>query len=170
MLSYKSGHSIDYLTDAVATGRESYYTGATAAGEPPGRWYGAGAAALGLTGEVDHEVIANLYGKFLDPRDGQTVLGHKGRKYATPEELFAKALAANPHASPEQREALRVVAENKARGNVAFHDVTFNVQKSVTVLHAAFEAQEVAARRAGDLEAERGWAAHRGAIEEAIWA
>ncbi|HEV7452927.1 MAG TPA: MobF family relaxase, partial [Pseudonocardiaceae bacterium] len=57
-----------------------------------------------------------------------------------------------------------------ARSNVAFHDATFNVQKSVTVLHAAFEAQEVAARRAGDVEAEQAWAAHRLAVEAAIWA
>ncbi|MGH3991296.1 MAG: relaxase domain-containing protein, partial [Pseudonocardiaceae bacterium] len=57
MLSYYSGHSIDYLTDAVAAGRESYYTQATAEGEPPGRWWGAGAEQLGLTGEVDNEVI-----------------------------------------------------------------------------------------------------------------
>ncbi len=170
MLSYSSGHSIDYLTDAVAAGRESYYTGAVATGEPPGRWYGRGAVALGLAGEVDHEVIAALYGRFVDPRDGQTVLGHSGRRYATPEELFARALAANPGASAEQREQLRLVAEKEARSNVAFHDVTFNVQKSVTVLHAAFEAQEVAARRAGDVEAERAWAAHRVAVEEAIWA
>ncbi len=170
MLSFYSGHSIDYLTDAVATGRESYYTQATAEGEPPGRWWGAGAAHLGLTGEVDNEVIKALYGRFLDPRDGHTVLGHGGRRYATPHELFAKALVANPNASPEQREQLRLLAEKEARSNVAFHDATFNVQKSVTVLHAAFEAQEVAARRAGDVDAEGAWAAHRLAVEEAIWA
>ncbi|MGH3777967.1 MAG: MobF family relaxase [Pseudonocardiaceae bacterium] len=170
MLSYYSGHSIDYLTDAVASGRESYYTGAVAEGEPPGRWWGAGASTLGLAGEVDNDVIKALYGRFLDPRDGRTVLGHGGRRYATPEELFAKALAANPHAAPEHREQLRLLAEKEAKSNVAFHDATFNVQKSVTVLHAAFEAQEVAARCAGDVEAEAAWAAHRLAVEEAIWA
>jgi hypothetical protein len=53
MLSLSSGHSADYLTAAVAAGRESYYTGAVAAGEPPGRWYGRGAEQLGLAGEVD---------------------------------------------------------------------------------------------------------------------
>lgn len=169
MLSYYSGHSIDYLTGAVAVGRESYYTGAVAAGEPPGRWFGAGAAALGLSGEVDNDVIADLYGRFLDPRDGETVLGHSGRRYATAEELFARALESNPYASPEEREQLRLLAEKEARSNVAFHDVTFNVQKSVTVLHASYEAQEVAARRAGDVEAERAWSIRRLAVEEAIW-
>ena len=35
MLTISSGHSADYLLNAVATGRENYYTGAVAAGEPP---------------------------------------------------------------------------------------------------------------------------------------
>lgn len=50
VLSISSGHCADYLTGAVATGRENYYTGAVAAGEQPGRWYGRGAVALGLAG------------------------------------------------------------------------------------------------------------------------
>ena len=50
VLTISSGHSPDYLLNAVATGRENYYTGAIAAGEPPGRWYGRGAAAVGLAG------------------------------------------------------------------------------------------------------------------------
>ena len=35
MLTLSSGHSAEYLTGAVAAGRENYYTGAVAAGEPP---------------------------------------------------------------------------------------------------------------------------------------
>ena len=34
MLTISSGHSASYLTDAVAAGRENYYTGAVTAGEP----------------------------------------------------------------------------------------------------------------------------------------
>ena len=45
-----SGHSASYLTEAVASGRENYYTGAVTAGEPPGRWCGQGAVLLGLAG------------------------------------------------------------------------------------------------------------------------
>jgi hypothetical protein len=52
MLTISSGHSADYLLNAVATGRENYYTGAVAEGEPPGRWYGAGAKEPGLAGVV----------------------------------------------------------------------------------------------------------------------
>ena len=44
----------DYYLSTVAKGIEDYYAGA---GEVPGRWRGAGAAALGLGGEVDADVL-----------------------------------------------------------------------------------------------------------------
>ncbi len=194
VLTVSSGHSADYLTGAVAAGRENYYTGAVAAGEPPGRWGGKGAEALGLVGEVDHQDMTALYEHFVDPtdegfRDPQAwataaKLGHAGRRYLTEEEIYAAALDAEPDASPERREELRVEAGTRARRNVAFLDATFSVQKSVTVLHAAFEREEVAARHAREAAAAAGdagraadagtteaaWAAHRQAVEDAIWA
>ena len=163
MLTISSGHSADYLTGAVAVGRENYYTGAVAAGEPPGRWYGKGAEKLGLEGLVDTEDMTALYEHFIDPRDASfrdpehwdeaDRLGHTGRRYASADEIFMAAVAAEPDASPERREELRLEASAKSRKNVAFLDATFSVQKSVTVLHTAFEAQEVAARTRGDLDA-----------------
>ena len=42
----------------------SYYT---AAGEPPGQWAGKGAAALGLSGQVDPDVIERLYQENIGP-------------------------------------------------------------------------------------------------------
>ncbi|MBB6571712.1 MobF family relaxase [Kribbella sandramycini] len=208
-MSVHAGHRADYLTGAVASGRENYYTGATAAGEPPGRWYGRGAAALGLRGEVDAQDMTALYERFLDPRDERfgdpalwdeaDTLGHTGRVYKTEAELYAAALAAEPGADAERREELRTEVGKKAQKNVAFHDATFSVQKSVTVLHTSFEAQEVRAlkqlndarvalgaagrstwnplrRRAlvqavhrAETEAAT-WTAHREAVEAAIWA
>lgn len=208
MLTISSGHSASYLTEAVATGRENYYTGAVTAGEPPGRWYGVGADNLGLVGEVDTQDMTALYDRFLDPRDPAfrdssrwdeaATLGHTGRQYQTEEQLCAAALAAEPGADPERRAELRLEAGKKARKNVAFLDATFSVQKSVTVLHTAIEAQQVqaagAAARArdalvgavqsGDAGAvrrhtrevaeaevvEAAWAEHRRAVEDAIWA
>lgn len=180
VLTISSGHSASYLTDAVAKGRENYYTGAVAAGEPPGRWYGAGAAALGLHGEVDTQDMRAVYERFLDPRDPQfrdpaqwedvATLGRVGRRYVTEDELFKAALDAEPSATPERQAEMRLDAGKRARKNVAFLDATFSVQKSVTVLHAAFEAQEVAARNSGDPQSAEVWAAHRAAVEEAIWA
>ncbi|GAA4539298.1 relaxase domain-containing protein [Pseudonocardia xishanensis] len=95
MLTISSGHSAGYLLDAVATGRENYYTGAVAAGEPPGRRHGRGADALGFRGLVDHHDMTALYERFIDPRDERlrdpqqwdeaSTLGHTGRRYATEE-------------------------------------------------------------------------------------
>ncbi|MGH8880341.1 MAG: relaxase domain-containing protein, partial [Stackebrandtia sp.] len=162
MLTISSGHSADYLTGAVATGRENYYTGAVAAGEPPGRWYGRGAETLGLAGEVDAQDMTALYEQFIDPRDDAfrdpgrwddeevARLGHTGRRYRSQDEIYAASLAAEPDAGAERRAALRLEAGQRARKNVAFLDATFSVQKSITVLHAAFEAQEVRARAAAE--------------------
>ena len=209
MLTVANGYSVSYLTDEVAKGRENYYTDAVAAGEPPGRWYGAGAAKLGLVGLVDEQDMRAVYEQFLDPRDeafndptrwGEaSTLGHTGRKYPTEDELYAAALDAEPHATPERREELRLDAGKRARKNVAFLDATFSVQKSVTVLHTAFEAQQVKAERSAARAAEAlavatstgagptelaelarlrddataaadSWRAHRDAVEDAIWA
>jgi conjugative relaxase-like TrwC/TraI family protein len=168
VLSFSIGHSIDYLTDQVAAGREAYYSDAVAAGEPPGRWSGLGAVALGLSGEVDTDVISALYGRFIDPRDGVTVLGNPYRNYLQAEELYARKLEANPLATPEERELMRVKAGKEAHETVAFYDATFSPPKSVTVLYFAFEAQEMAARAAGDLGTAAMWAAHRQAVEGAV--
>jgi conjugative relaxase-like TrwC/TraI family protein len=180
VLTIYRGYSVQYLTREVATGRENYYTGAVSEGEPPGRWYGTGAEALGLSGLVDHQDMEALYEHFVNPRDPAfkdrdrwqeaSTLGHAGRSYKTVDELYAEALDAEPYADAERREQLRREASKRERKNVAFYDVTFSVPKSITVLHAAFEHQEVQARRAGDLEAAAAWAAHKQAVEDAIWA
>ncbi|MDD7967789.1 MobF family relaxase [Actinomycetospora lemnae] len=180
MLSVSSGYSPDYLLNEVATGRESYYTGAVTDGEPPGRWWGRGAEKLGLSGLVDAQDMRGIYERFLDPRhegfvdpdrwDEVPTLGHTGRRYATEDELYAAAFEREPDASAERRAELRVEAGKQARHNVAFLDATFSVQKSVTVLHTAFEAEEVKARNGGDEEAAAAWSEYRQAVEDAIWA
>ncbi|MHA6779620.1 MobF family relaxase [Pseudonocardia saturnea] len=180
VMSIASGYSPDYLLREVATGRENYYTGAVSEGEPPGRWWGAGAERLGLSGLVDAQDMRALYEGFLDPRDPGfkdpkmwdqvATLGHTGRKYASEDDLYAAAIEQEPGASAERRAELRVQAGKSARHNVAFYDITFNLQKSVTLVHTAFEAKEVAARRAGDEETAQAWARCRIAVEDAIWA
>lgn len=174
------GYSPEYLLKEVATGRENYYTGAVAEGEPPGRWWGAGAEKLGLTGLVDAQDMRAVYEGFLDPReegfkdpkrwDEVFTLGHGGRRYLSEDELYEVALEREPDASAERRAELRTEAGKAARHNVAFFDMTFSVQKSVTLLHTAFEAEEVKARAAGDAEAAAAWGEYRRAVEDAIWA
>src|SRR5438046_2614521 len=70
----------------------SYYTAGVERGEPPGMWWGRGAAGLGLSGEASSAVMATLYGKLADPRSGEP-LGTRPRKFATVEERLARLLA-----------------------------------------------------------------------------
>ena len=180
MISIASGHSAEYLTGQVATGRENYYTGAVATGEPPGVWWGQGAELLGLHGLVDAQDMTALYEHRLDPRDDRfrqpaewgtaPTLGGPLRRYSTAEEAYERLLAAEPDASGERREQLRLDAERSVRSNVQFLDVTFSAPKSVTVLAVAFERQYADALAAGDDEAAHAWAAHRDAVEAAVLA
>jgi conjugative relaxase-like TrwC/TraI family protein len=180
VLSIATGHDVGYLTNAVAGGREGYYTGAVAAGEPPGVWYGAGAEALGLAGEIDAERMEAVFTHLLDPRDpashdrvtwGQAArLGSPPQNYRSTDERYAELLKAEPGAGPERRAELRARAERATRSPVLFLDLTFSAPKSVTVLGVAFERAENDARAAGDHGSAAAWAAHRRAVEEAMLA
>src|SRR5450432_3194826 len=70
VLSLHTGYDTAYLTDAVGAGAD-YYTGAE--GEPPGYGQGRGAAALGLAGEVDADVMRALYHEDVGP-DGEVLV------------------------------------------------------------------------------------------------
>lgn len=64
-----------YYLDAVARGREDYYTGS---GEAPGYWRGTAAAELGLEGRVgDEELHRVLLG--LHPDTGENILAVRAR-------------------------------------------------------------------------------------------
>ena len=180
MLSVATGHDVGYLTGAVGGGREGYYTGATAAGEPPGLWYGAGAVALGLRGEVDGDLLEALYTHLLDPRDPAAhdrstwgraaTLGRPHKNYKTAEDIYAAALAREPGAGPERRAELRAAAERSERHAVSFIDVTWSAPKSMSVLQVAFNKAADDARAAGDTLAAEAWATHAQAVEDAALA
>ncbi|WP_226360447.1 relaxase domain-containing protein [Pseudonocardia sp. ICBG1142] len=93
-----------------------------------------------------------------------------GCRYLSEDEIYAAALEREPDASAERRAQLRTEAGKKARHNVAFYDAKLSVQKSVTLLHTAFEAREVAVRQAGDEPTAAAWGEFRAAVEDAIWA
>jgi len=161
MLSISSGHSAGYLTGSVGAGREDYYTGAVAEGEPPGTWHGKGAASLGLVGEVDPDVMHALYGEFSDPRDPLFAdpetrdqaarLGRAPKQFRTPDEVVAKRVEAYPGTpAPEQVQAWKIEAERSQPKAVMFYDLTFSVPKSVTVLWAAYSRAATEADAAGD--------------------
>jgi len=62
------GRSAGYYTSSVAKGRDDYYTGR---GEAPGEWFGAGAWALGLEGEVDADEFRKVVMEATDPVSGE---------------------------------------------------------------------------------------------------
>jgi conjugative relaxase-like TrwC/TraI family protein len=171
---------VRYYTDAVGEERENYYTGAVEAGEPPGRWYGAGAESLGLSGQVRAQDMIGVYERFLDPRDPKFTevsqwdevsnLGHTGRRYLSEEQIYVQLLDSNPSADAVRRDELRVEAGRRVRHNVSYLDVTFSVPKSVTVAHSAFEHERIQAERAGDPERAAAWGTLCQAVEDAIWA
>ena len=134
MLTLRVGHDTDYLTDAVAKGREGYYTDAVAAGEPPGLWYGRGAEALGLVGEVDPVVMKALYTHGLDPRDPNTAdretwhkaarFGNPPRNYRSAEQIYAGLLERAP-ATPGRRSAPSCARRRRSRRGSRWRSTTW---------------------------------------------
>lgn len=171
MLSVGVGHDVGYLTSAVTVGRESYYTSAAdAGGEPAGRWYGSGAAVLGLEGEVDTATAEAVYHRLQDPRDASATLGAPHKQYRSAEVVHRDLLAAEPDATPERRQELWARAQTQARQATAFVDVTVNCTKSISVLGVALERAAVEAERHGDMEEAEAWRAHHEAVEAAVMA
>src|SRR5580700_6457877 len=123
----------------------SYYT---ASGEPPGRWAGRGAAALGLSGQVDPAVIGRLYQHGIGP-GGELLITPRPSPPASEREQTAVAayLAAHPYAAATELAEVRAGARGTDPRQVPYFDLTVDAVKSVSVLHASYR---VAARQARD--------------------
>ena len=99
----------------------SYYIQASeSGGEPPGRWWGPGARALGFKHgqRIERERYNRLFGERQAP-DG-TQLGRtpgSGRKAA---DIYKLLLAAEPHATAERKRELRTEATRQARQSPLF--------------------------------------------------
>ena len=149
------GYDLDYIWKQVDRGpakdAASYYIQASeSGGEPPGRWWGPGAKALGFEpGQtVEREPYDLLFGERKAP-DG-TQLGRppgNGRKAA---DLYAALLAAEPHATAERKRELRTEAVKKARQSPLFFDLTISLSKSISIFHASLGENARLARQAGD--------------------
>src|SRR5690606_296762 len=179
VLSFAVGHSVAYLLGPIAEGREGYYLNAVeAGGEPPGVWWGVGAEALGLQGEVEPLVMEAMYSRFLDPTDPASrhqdtwerarTLGRAARSHKTPAAHLREMLAREPGATPERREEREREADARARNAVMFFDMTFSPGKDVTVLWVALERAANDARAVGDERAAEAWATHARAVEESV--
>ena len=168
------GYDLDYIWKQVDRGpakdAASYYIQASeTGGEPPGRWWGPGAQALGFeVGQtVERQPYDLLFGQRKAP-DG-TRLGKPpdgGRKAA---DLYARLLAAEPHATAERRRELRIEATGQTRQSPLFFDLTLSLSKSISIFHASLGENARLARQAGDQDGDKYWSALVEEVDDMIW-
>jgi conjugative relaxase-like TrwC/TraI family protein len=168
------GYDLDYIWKQVDRGlakdAASYYIQATeTGGEPPGRWWGPGAKALGFEpGQtVERQPYDLLFGERKAP-DG-TPLGRPpdgGRKAA---DLYAALLAAEPQATAERRRELQLEATRQTRQSPLFFDLTLSLSKSISIFHASLGENARQARQAGDQQGDQYWSALVAEVDDMIW-
>jgi len=126
----------------------SYYT---AAGEPPREWAGTGATTLGLSGQVDPDVIGRLYQHNIGP-GGELLVKCRQSKTADErdEQAVVAYLAAHPYASAVELAEVRAAERGKDPHQVPYFDLTVSAVKSVSVLHASYRVAARQARERGE--------------------
>jgi hypothetical protein len=168
------GYDLDYIWRQVDRNltkdpADYYIQASECGGEPPGRWWGPGAKALGLEpGQVvEREPYDLLFGERKAP-DG-TTLGRPpggGRKAA---DIYAKLLAAEPHATAERKRELLLEATRQARQSPLFFDLTLSLSKSISIFHASLGENARLARQAGDEAGDRYWSGLVDEMDAMIW-
>jgi len=168
------GYDLDYIWKHVDRGpardAAGYYIQASeSGGEPPGRWWGPGAKALGFEDgqRVDRKPYDLLFGKRQAP-DG-TRLGRPPASGRTAAEVYKALLAAEPHATAGRQRELRTEAARKARQGPLFFDLTLSLSKSVSIFHASLGENARLARQAGDKDGDEYWSALVAEVDEMIW-
>jgi hypothetical protein len=147
-----------------------YYLSAAIAGEPPGRWFGRGAEALGFTAgqEVERKPYEQVY-RQVHPRTGEH-LGRKPGGYAKFADHMARLLAAEPHATAERVAELERIAAQATRKAPAYVDVTVSLSKSISVFHASIRENARRARVADDEAAAAYWDAREADYQRIVQA
>jgi hypothetical protein len=165
--SATSGRPVQAQTGGERT-TGGYYINAAQAGEPPGRWWGPGAEALGFTsGHVVERGPYQAVYQQVDPRTGDR-LGRARGRYATFADHLARLTAAEPHATAERLIELEREAAQATRQPAAYTDVTVSFSKSISVLHASIRENARRARLAGDQRAAGYWAGREEAFQEIL--
>jgi conjugative relaxase-like TrwC/TraI family protein len=168
------GYDLNYIWKQVDRGpakdAAGYYIQASeSGGEPPGRWWGPGAQTLGLEpGQVvGREPYDLLFGQRKGP-DG-TPLGKAPGSSRKAADIYARLLAAEPHATAERRHELRVEAARQARQGPLFFDLTISLSKSISIFHASLGENVRLAREPGDAAGEGYWSGLVAEVDEMIW-
>ena len=165
-----AGHDVAYFTSGQGrggcAGAMSYYT---AAGEPPGQWAGKGAAALGLSSQVDPKTIERLYQENIGP-GGELLVKRRQSKKAGERETAAVAahLAAHPYASAVELAGVRAAERGKDPHTIPYFDLAVSAVKSMSVLHASYRVSARQARERGDEDQAAALDARADELEDAL--
>ena len=157
-------------TAALTKDAAGYYIQASeSGGEPPGRWWGPGAKALGLEhGQiVEREPYDLLFGERKAP-DG-TQLGRPPGSGQNAADIYARLLAAEPHATAERQHELRTEATRQARQSPLYFDLTLSLSKSISIFHASLGENARLAREAGDQAGDAYWSGLVAEVDAMIW-
>ena len=175
-----SGYDLGYVwknqagkDDAKAAERErkgGYYIDAAQHGEPPGRWFGKGAEALGLAKgqEVEREPYDKTYSQ-IHPQTGEQ-LGRKPSGRDKYDELLNRMKAAGPHATAERIHEMQRIAHQESHRSAPYTDVTVSLVKSVSIFHTSIKENERQERLAGNEAAAAWWAAREAEVQAALQA
>lgn len=170
-VSVSKGYDADYVLKAAGT---DYYCGGQ---EPPGLWWGNGAAALGLAGQVDAETMRALYHHDVGPDGVPLDTGQKRPQYdmRTLEKRVEEAIAVRVAelgglAEPEDVRKIQFEERQRMRKLVPFFDLTHSAEKSVSMAFAGYLAASKQAEQAGDEQAAEQLAKRARGIERAVMA
>ena len=154
------GFSIEYAWAQVGSAADrrragAYYLGAAEGGEPPGRWWGPGAQALGFRSgqEIERKPYDLVFGDRVHPIDGTRLGRRRMAADRLAEELYARLLQAEPHATAQRK-----------------RDLTFSLSKSISLFHASLGENARRGHEVGDAAAEAFWAGEIAALDEMIYA
>jgi AAA domain/TrwC relaxase len=171
------GYDLDYVWRQVksatpAAGRNAagyYIQAAESGGEPPGRWWGPGAEALGFAeGQVvERKSYDLLFGERKAP-DG-TRLARPPSGGRTTADVYTRLLAAEPHATADRKRELIAEAAGLTRRSPLYFDLTISFSKSISIFHASLGENARLARLAGDQDGEEYWAGLIGEVDGMIW-
>ena len=173
VVTVAKGYDLDYIWKTQGQrGAErtsgGYYIDAAQAGEPPGRWWGPGAGALGFTaGQVVERKPYDTVYQQRDPRTGQR-LGRPRGQYTKFADHLARLKAAEPHATAERLIELEREAAQATRQPAVYTDVTISFSKSISVLHASIRENARRVRLAGDQQAAAYWAGREERFQEIL--
>jgi hypothetical protein len=168
------GYDLDYAWRQVTAGagREGagyYLRAAESGGERPGRWWGPGAAALSLKpgSVVERGPYTLLFGQRKAP-DGTPLTRPPSGSLAAAD-IYARLLAAEPHATAERKRELMAEAASRARRSPLYFDLTISLSKSLSVFHASLGENARLASQAGDKEGEDYWTGLVAEVDQMIW-